>query len=164
MAKTWFITGTSRGFGREWDEAALERGDRVAAAARDTGALTPLVERYGNAVTAGRLGRHRPQGRLRGRPCGGRPLRITRCRSSAVHRVRLGAYDDFRAGNSLSAASKRADPHATREAILAVVDAEDPARRIFLDKGPLDLMRKVHPARIAEWEKWDSISQAAHGS
>ena len=37
--KTWFITGTSRGFGREWTKAALERGDRVAATARDTSAL-----------------------------------------------------------------------------------------------------------------------------
>jgi NAD(P)-dependent dehydrogenase (short-subunit alcohol dehydrogenase family) len=24
--KTWFITGTSRGFGREWAIAALDRG------------------------------------------------------------------------------------------------------------------------------------------
>jgi NAD(P)-dependent dehydrogenase (short-subunit alcohol dehydrogenase family) len=30
-AKVWFITGTSRGFGREWAIAALERGDKVAA-------------------------------------------------------------------------------------------------------------------------------------
>ena len=28
--KVWFITGTSRGFGREWAIAALERGDKVA--------------------------------------------------------------------------------------------------------------------------------------
>lgn len=27
--KTWFITGTSRGFGQEWTQAALERGDQV---------------------------------------------------------------------------------------------------------------------------------------
>ena len=27
--KVWFITGTSRGFGREWTAAALERGDSV---------------------------------------------------------------------------------------------------------------------------------------
>jgi NAD(P)-dependent dehydrogenase (short-subunit alcohol dehydrogenase family) len=33
--KTWFITGTSRGFGREWAIAALERGDQVAATARN---------------------------------------------------------------------------------------------------------------------------------
>ena len=50
MAKTWFITGTSKGFGREWAEAALDRGDNVAATARDAGQLQPLAERYGDAV------------------------------------------------------------------------------------------------------------------
>ncbi|MEW2117357.1 SDR family NAD(P)-dependent oxidoreductase [Streptomyces sp. NPDC005474] len=55
MAKTWFITGSSRGFGREWAEAALERGDHVAATARDVSLLTPLVERHGDAVLPVRL-------------------------------------------------------------------------------------------------------------
>src|SRR5262245_9084758 len=50
LSKTWFITGTSKGFGREWAEAALERGDRVAATARDLDHLRPLTERYGEAV------------------------------------------------------------------------------------------------------------------
>jgi NAD(P)-dependent dehydrogenase (short-subunit alcohol dehydrogenase family) len=31
MKKTWFITGASRGFGRIWAKAALERGDKVTA-------------------------------------------------------------------------------------------------------------------------------------
>lgn len=53
--KTWFITGASRGFGREWSIAALERGDRVAATARDTATLDDLVERYGDAVLPLRL-------------------------------------------------------------------------------------------------------------
>jgi NAD(P)-dependent dehydrogenase (short-subunit alcohol dehydrogenase family) len=48
--KVWFITGTSRGFGREWAIAALERGDKVAATARDTATLSDLVERFGDAV------------------------------------------------------------------------------------------------------------------
>ncbi len=48
--KSWLITGTSKGFGREWAEAALERGDRVAATARDVESLRPLVERFGGAV------------------------------------------------------------------------------------------------------------------
>jgi len=48
--KTWFITGASRGFGREWATAALERGDRVAATARDTATLDDLVDKYGDAV------------------------------------------------------------------------------------------------------------------
>jgi NAD(P)-dependent dehydrogenase (short-subunit alcohol dehydrogenase family) len=46
--KTWFITGTSRGFGREWAVAALERGDRVAATARDQSSLSDLVDKYGS--------------------------------------------------------------------------------------------------------------------
>lgn len=48
--KTWFITGTSRGFGRIWAEAALERGDRVAATARDPRTLDPLVHEHGDRV------------------------------------------------------------------------------------------------------------------
>jgi NAD(P)-dependent dehydrogenase (short-subunit alcohol dehydrogenase family) len=50
MTKTWFITGVSKGFGREWAEAALERGDRVAATARNLATLDTLVEQYGDAV------------------------------------------------------------------------------------------------------------------
>jgi NAD(P)-dependent dehydrogenase (short-subunit alcohol dehydrogenase family) len=53
--KVWFITGTSRGFGREWAIAALERGDKVAATARDTATLDDLVERYGGALLPIRL-------------------------------------------------------------------------------------------------------------
>jgi NAD(P)-dependent dehydrogenase (short-subunit alcohol dehydrogenase family) len=48
--KVWFITGTSRGFGREWAIAALQRGDKVAATARDTGSLADLVDSYGDAI------------------------------------------------------------------------------------------------------------------
>src|SRR5580698_3401604 len=49
-SKVWFITGTSRGFGRVWAQAALARGDRVAATARDVKTLGPLVERYGDLI------------------------------------------------------------------------------------------------------------------
>jgi NAD(P)-dependent dehydrogenase (short-subunit alcohol dehydrogenase family) len=48
--KVWFITGTSRGFGREWAIAALKRGDKVAATARNTASLDDLVEKYSDAV------------------------------------------------------------------------------------------------------------------
>lgn len=48
--KVWFITGTSRGFGREWAAAALERGDRVAATARNVDSLDDLVQKYGSAI------------------------------------------------------------------------------------------------------------------
>jgi NAD(P)-dependent dehydrogenase (short-subunit alcohol dehydrogenase family) len=45
MARVWLITGTSKGFGRVWAEAALERGDQVVATARNTDALSELTNR-----------------------------------------------------------------------------------------------------------------------
>jgi len=53
--KTWFITGASKGFGREWAQAALERGDKVAATARDPKTLDPLADKYGDAFLGLRL-------------------------------------------------------------------------------------------------------------
>ena len=50
MTKIWFITGASKGFGREWADAALERGDKVAATARTLETLDALVDTYGDAV------------------------------------------------------------------------------------------------------------------
>ena len=44
MSKVWFVTGSSRGLGRCFVEAALSRGDQVAATARKAGALADLVE------------------------------------------------------------------------------------------------------------------------
>jgi NAD(P)-dependent dehydrogenase (short-subunit alcohol dehydrogenase family) len=50
MSKVWFVTGSSRGLGREFTEAALSRGDRVAAAARRPETLGDLAATYGDAV------------------------------------------------------------------------------------------------------------------
>lgn len=48
--KVWLITGASRGFGRRWTEAALARGDKVAATARDLKSLEILQQQYGDAL------------------------------------------------------------------------------------------------------------------
>ncbi|MFG1681215.1 SDR family NAD(P)-dependent oxidoreductase [Nonomuraea sp. NPDC049269] len=50
MSKVWFITGSSRGLGRNFVEAALSRGDKVAATARNTASLDELVATYGDAL------------------------------------------------------------------------------------------------------------------
>ncbi|MEU7695003.1 SDR family NAD(P)-dependent oxidoreductase [Microbispora hainanensis] len=50
MQKVWFVTGSSRGLGRNFVEAALSRGDKVAATARDTASLKALADTYGDAV------------------------------------------------------------------------------------------------------------------
>ncbi|MFJ6567994.1 SDR family NAD(P)-dependent oxidoreductase [Streptomyces sp. NPDC091292] len=268
--KTWFITGTSRGFGREWATAALERGDRVAATARDLSSLDALVDAYGERVLPIRLdvrnseavtaavqeaaehfgsldivinnagyglfgmveevtesqARDQIETNLLG------PLWVSRAAipimrkqgsghliqvssvggvfslpglglyhaskwglegltsslamevkgfgikvtlvepagyatdwqgTSAQRAEPLPAYTDFRANLPISPAARRAVPSATRDAILAVVDSPEPPLRIFFGKGPLDLMRSEYGNRIAEWEKWDEVSQAAHG-
>ena len=50
MSKVWFVTGSSRGLGRSFVEAALSRGDRVAATARTAAGVDDLVAAYGDAV------------------------------------------------------------------------------------------------------------------
>jgi NAD(P)-dependent dehydrogenase (short-subunit alcohol dehydrogenase family) len=50
--RTWLITGSSRGFGRELAGAALAGGDRVVATARDPEQLRDLVAAYGDRVRA----------------------------------------------------------------------------------------------------------------
>jgi NAD(P)-dependent dehydrogenase (short-subunit alcohol dehydrogenase family) len=48
MTRTWLITGSSRGFGRELAVAALEKGDQVVATARRREQLEDLVQKYGD--------------------------------------------------------------------------------------------------------------------
>ena len=50
MSKVWFVTGSSRGLGRNFVEAALSRGDKVAATARNAEGLENLVAAFGDAV------------------------------------------------------------------------------------------------------------------
>ncbi|MGW1411708.1 SDR family NAD(P)-dependent oxidoreductase [Streptomyces sp. NPDC002403] len=269
-AKTWLITGASKGFGKQWAEAALERGDRVAATSRTSDALDELrkehadnllplqldvtdrtavgaavqqaVDHFGrldvvvnNAgyglfgmveetseeqartqldvnllgplwVTQAALPHLRAQGSghiiqvssiagvfslpglglyhaskfgLEGftaslakevkdfgisvtlvEPAG---YATEWAGPSAVHADQLPAYDAFRAAMQRPAGA-RGEPAATRAAILAVVDAEEPPLRIFFGKGPLDVFRAEYASRIEEWERWDTVSQAAFGA
>src|ERR1700735_4392449 len=48
--KTWLITGSGNGLGRNIAEAALKAGDNVIAGARRTEELAPLVAQYGERV------------------------------------------------------------------------------------------------------------------
>ncbi|MGH4031221.1 SDR family NAD(P)-dependent oxidoreductase [Actinomycetota bacterium Odt1-20B] len=50
--QTWFITGTSRGFGRSLAVAALQAGDQVVATARRPEQLADLVQQFGDKVLA----------------------------------------------------------------------------------------------------------------
>ncbi|MFC4086114.1 SDR family oxidoreductase [Amycolatopsis samaneae] len=50
MTRTWFVTGASRGMGRELVEQALDRGDRVAATLRRPERLDDLKARFGDRL------------------------------------------------------------------------------------------------------------------
>ena len=58
--KVWFITGTSRGFGRVWADAALHRGDKVAATARTLESIADLKDKYSANVLTLELDVTRP--------------------------------------------------------------------------------------------------------
>lgn len=60
MTKTWLITGCSTGFGRLIARAALARGDRVVATARDSRSLDDLVTGYPDTARAVALDVTRP--------------------------------------------------------------------------------------------------------
>lgn len=55
MPTTWFITGTSSGFGRQLTEGLLARGDRVAATLRQPEALDDLRAEHGERLWVARL-------------------------------------------------------------------------------------------------------------
>jgi NAD(P)-dependent dehydrogenase (short-subunit alcohol dehydrogenase family) len=269
VSKVWFITGASKGFGREWAEAALERGDRVAATARKPETLEALVDTYGDAVLALQLdvtdrardfaavaqaAEHfgaldvvvnnagyghfgmieelteaeiraqletnffgalwvtqaalpimRAQGSghiIQVSSIGGVSafpaigayhaskwaleafsqslaaevasfgIHVTLVEPggfstdwrgpSATHSERSPAYEEIWAARQ-PPAGPAGDPTATREAILKVVDAEEPPLRVFFGVAPLEIVTRDYESRLETWREWQPVAVAAHG-
>lgn len=55
------------------------------------------------------------------------------------------------------------DPRATAEAVLMIVDAESPPLRLILGSGNLPKARAAYTERLATWEAWGAVSNAAQG-
>ncbi len=55
------------------------------------------------------------------------------------------------------------DPRATAAAILAVVDAAAPPRRLVLGATALPMIRAAYARRLATWAGWEEVSIAAQG-
>jgi NAD(P)-dependent dehydrogenase (short-subunit alcohol dehydrogenase family) len=270
--RTWFITGTSRGFGREWAIAALERGDRVAATARDARTLDDLVAKHGDAVLALELDvtdrgavfdavkrAHEHFGTLdivvnnagygqfgmveelseqevrdqietnlfgalwvtqaalpflRGQGSGhflqvssiggisafpgvgmyhaskwglegisqalaqevkGFGIKVTLIEpggfstdwggSSARHADPLDAYEELHeSARERRAGNTPGDPHASAEAVMRIVDAEDPPLRAFFGTAPLAMAERDYESRLATWREWQPVAELAQGS
>jgi NAD(P)-dependent dehydrogenase (short-subunit alcohol dehydrogenase family) len=85
---------------------------------------------------------------------------------SAKHTTQLPAYSPMRdkaAELRRSRAGKPGDPVATREAILEVVDAENPPLRIFFGDGVLAIAERDYQSRLSTWHEWEPVSIKAHG-
>ena len=86
--------------------------------------------------------------------------------ASSMQATKLSSYDGLRQRLPEIfgvVRSTRGNPIATGPAILQVVDADSPPLRIFFGTGPLEVIKKEYASRIADWEKWDSVAEAAQG-
>ena len=143
-SKVWFITGASRGFGRIWAEAALKRGDKVTATARKLEDIADLKNRFGEAVL---------------------PLALDVTDSEQVPKS-FSRRSSISAGKQFLARLanlERGDPEATAEAALKLVDTNDPPLRLGLGNSILPRAREGYAARLATWEAWEDVSNAAMG-
>jgi len=85
---------------------------------------------------------------------------------SAKHSTPLPAYDAYREEVQRARRErnpKPGDPVASGQAVLAIVDAEEPPLRVFFGDGPLAIATADYEKRLATWRKWEPVSIAAGG-
>ena len=87
--------------------------------------------------------------------------------SSAKRSAGLPAYDVVRE-QAAAARAKRftapGDPTATHEAIMRLVDSDNPPLRMFLGEAPLGIATADYESRLATWREWQPVAAAAQGS
>lgn len=84
---------------------------------------------------------------------------------SAKHSKPIPEYDKIReARTKMRGNMKMGDPNATAEAILKVIDAENPPLRIFLGEQPIQWAEEQYKKRLENWQQWQQVSLEAQGS
>ena len=77
----------------------------------------------------------------------------------------IAAYDPVRqAVRSSFKPGDFGDPAATAAAILEAVDAKEPPLRLVLGSTTIAKFRAVYASRLANWDKWETVSNAAQGA
>jgi NAD(P)-dependent dehydrogenase (short-subunit alcohol dehydrogenase family) len=76
----------------------------------------------------------------------------------------LGPYTEFRRQFMTRLTStERGDPEATADAILKLVDTDEPPLRLGLGTTILPRARAAYAERLATWEAWEGVMNAAMG-
>lgn len=87
--------------------------------------------------------------------------------ASAVHAQPLDHYNPMRAAMAERAAATppelTGDPVAAGQAILAVVDAENPPLRTFFGTMPTLIVPAIYQSRLENWEAWNALAVQANG-
>jgi NAD(P)-dependent dehydrogenase (short-subunit alcohol dehydrogenase family) len=84
---------------------------------------------------------------------------------SATHSKELDAYNPIREARALRfAGNKPGDPHATRAALMRVVDADPPPLRVFFGRAPLGIATADYEGRLALWNEWQPVAIEAGGT
>ncbi len=85
--------------------------------------------------------------------------------TSATHAEPIAAYEGVKAAfqEGLSDPDVFGVPEATAEAVLKLVDAQNPPLRLFLGKVGYPWVQQVYAERLQAWDEWKEVSAAAHG-
>ena len=84
--------------------------------------------------------------------------------SSGVQSEPISLYDGVRAAlNETNNLEDWGVPQATAEAMLKVVNSENPPLRLILGKAGLQWIKHTYAERMKTWEEWQDVSIAAHG-
>lgn len=86
--------------------------------------------------------------------------------TSAKRSEALPDYDEVRAESDRLRSSRQAtpgDPVASRDAVLQLVDSDNPPLRVFFGDAPLAIATADYESRLATWREWQPLSVAAQG-
>jgi NAD(P)-dependent dehydrogenase (short-subunit alcohol dehydrogenase family) len=84
--------------------------------------------------------------------------------ASAVRSEAIPAYDSLKAAQQARFTEDFFGyPEATTDAVIKLIDSENPPLRLFLGKVAYPWAKQVYQGRLAEWEQWNDVATAAHG-
>ena len=82
--------------------------------------------------------------------------------SSARHSEPLDAYAALHeASNQRRAGNTPGDPVTSGEAVLRIVDAENPPLRCFFGSAPLGIATRDYESRLSTWREWQPVAELA---